>query len=130
MTELIETVSLPVSYRIPAADADYDPRYVKTLEVLYNVIEVHDEITDRQANGRPMPDGVDQEYVDELEAAFRAGRRVLDHDRRDEIARDMSKCEPDLLRELRATVAYVAPHFNIKLDVPAPDDSEGDESPA
>lgn len=135
MNDLIESTSLSYRYRVqpdePGAGQEYDPCYLKTLEVLYNITEIHDEIEERQANGRPIPNGIDQEYIDELEAAFQAGMQVLDHDRRDEIARDMSKCEPNLLRELRATVAYVAPHFGIDLDIPAPDQDVGaDESAA
>jgi hypothetical protein len=121
MNDFIETDSLPVSYRIPAEDTDLDPRYVKTLEVTYNVIEMLTELRNANASGQPVPDSIDQDYVDELEAAFHAGERVLYHDRREEIATDMSACDPDLLRELRATMVYVAPHFNVDLELPAPD---------
>jgi len=125
MNDLIESASLSYRYRFERdeieSEPEYDPCYLKTLEVIYNITEIFDELEDRQATGRPIPAGIDQEYVDELEAAFQVGQRILDHDRREEIARDMSKCEPDLLRELRATIAYVAPHFSIDLDVPAPD---------
>ena len=125
MNNFIETDSLPVSYRSSDPDPDLDPCYVKTLEVTYNVSAMLSELKNANANGQPIPAAIDQDYVDELEAAFHAGERVLYHDRRGEIATDMSACEPDLLQELRATVAYVAPHFDIDLELPAPDsDSE------
>jgi len=121
MNDFIETNSLPISYRSPDPDPDLDPCYVKTLEVTYNVSTMLSELKNANASGHPIPTAIDQDYVDELEDAFHAGERVLYHDRREEIATDMAACEPDLLRELRATIGYIAPHFDIDLELPAPD---------
>jgi len=123
MNETIEAASVdpPVSI---SPKGDVDPCFAATAQVVYCASLTLEALIEQKERGGDLPEVATQDYVDELTEAFQVGKRIVTHDRRDEIMYDMSKCDGDLLRELRATVAYVAPHFGVEMSVPIP---EGDD---
>lgn len=101
-------------------DPSLDPAYVACLEVIGGVAAVLQAV--KKGHESPLPDTAfaTQDYVDELEDAFRVGQDLLTHPEKETISQDMSQLDAEMLRELRATVGYVAPHLDVELSLPAP----------
>jgi hypothetical protein len=124
MTDLIERTRLPLEPAdVPNEDA-YDARFLAVYRVVWACYLALETARTQFADPeRPTP-SLTQAYVDELHAAYETGMQLLDHDDAATFARDLSACDDELLRELRATVAYVAPHFDLEVDLPNPDENE------
>ncbi|MDS0284757.1 hypothetical protein [Haloarcula onubensis] len=107
------------------AEGSADPAYIDCLRVLRGVITLLEAV--QKGHESELPDGefATQEYIDELQEAFRVGQELLGRPDLDTVRQDMSQLDEDLLRELRATLGYVAPHVDVDLSLPAP--SEGGE---
>ncbi|AKU09904.1 hypothetical protein [Haloferax gibbonsii] len=118
MTRLIEKRLLNI--QTDDTDHDLDPTYVDIAHVVWGVSKVLDNIRSAVENGIELRSQITQEYVDELEAAFWCGKKVINHEDAEDIKQDVSLLEDDILIELRGTIGYVAPHFGIALQLPDP----------
>jgi len=137
-SEIIERLELDWhtgSELSPAERVEYDGTYLqvaKTVWVASQLIEAieHPDSAPPEANqlvgalrqelarNEDLPNDVDQDYGDELVAAFKAGNRMLNRDDREQLEQNFSTIDNDTIQELRATVGYVAPHFGIEIDFP------------
>lgn len=124
-SELIEKTRLSTTLDSDAEDG-VDERWVRTLQTVYAITEVYQQMRTAQQNGVPLGGFLDQEYADELAGAFYVGQELLERDDRDQIREDMSQLDAETLAEVRGSIGYVAPHLGIDLDLPAPS-TESDE---
>lgn len=99
---------------------DLDPRYVDCIRVFKAAYKIHQTLQVVDDSPMPAQTVATQEYVDEIEAAVRAGRDLVEHPENDRARTDMSALDDATLRELRATLGYVAPHVGVELSLPAP----------
>lgn len=125
MTRLIEQQLTEV--RAPNSGDGLDPAYVDTSLVVWGASSVLQNIREALENDIELRPLVTQEYIDELEAAFRCGEKVIYHDDVEAIKRDMSLLDDELLVELRGTVGYIAPHFGVDLQLPIPSEEVTDD---
>lgn len=119
MNTAIEQGELDVPLTIDPDD-DVDQCFAEAAYVTLCVTETLSALQVRAKSDTPLPDVVTREYATELVEAFHAGRRLVEHDRREELMHDMTECDPEFLVELRATIGYVAPHYGVHIDFPAP----------
>lgn len=68
----------------------------------------------------------DAENIDEvtecLERAVLSARKIVERAKEDsDIRKDLSKLNPELLREARGELVYIAHHLGIEVSLPAPD---------
>jgi len=92
-----------------------DPRWIDLMRVT-----LYCEITLESIEKRSNEDGTKfkAQYVQALQDAHEQGRSLLDRDDASQLREDMDAIDPDSLREVRATLAYVAPHFGVDLSLP------------
>lgn len=63
-----------------------------------------------------------QRYIDALEEAFRCGRDdVLARDDLELVKANVEVLDAEALAEVRGTIGYVAPHFGVDVELPAPE---------
>ena len=106
---------------------EYDPRFVNICRATKATLEMYEQIEAAFESGRldpaDPPDPITQEYVDELAAAIRCFSDLVDREDYEAVKRDVSMLDDETLAEVRATTGYVAPHFGVDLELPAPDGS-------
>lgn len=101
--------------------ADVDEAYLQVVQAIAGVTEVLTALKAADNSEIPLTYVATQDYIDELESAFRVGQRFLARDDLDDVREDMSRLDAETLTELRATVGYVAPHVGVEVSLPAPD---------
>lgn len=119
-TEQVEAGPVASIDSTAPVESDLDPAYVACLEVIGGVATILQAVKKGHESAVPDAAFATQDYVDELEDAFRVGQDLLTHPEKETISQDMSQLDAEMLRELRATVGYVAPHLDVELSLPAP----------
>lgn len=106
---------LPITYDVPD-DVDVDEEAVKILAVYWGVTLTLHMIHEALAENNP-PENLTQDHIDTLEAAFRTGQRLLDHDAYEAfLAEGPSALPEDLVDEIEETLAPVASAYGIELE--------------
>ena len=133
----IEDVDLPVTVGEVDAPPGTDPAFKQVGIVTYTVSHLLEAIVfpdQADAEGKEIRDSLEEltstaefaedreEYLRTLNEAFQCGKALLDRDDLDAVREDIGRLDPETLREVRGTIAYVAPHFNIEVDLPAPEE--------
>jgi hypothetical protein len=121
MRQTIEQSQISAEAEFKRDVSDYDETFVQSVKVMLVADETLLELKELIAADRP-PDWVTQEYINELEAAHHCGEKLLEN--MDEVKYDMSKANDELLRELRGTIAYIAPHFGIHVPLPGQENTQ------
>jgi hypothetical protein len=121
----MELPELEVDVEVTGPDVeDPDPRFVDLYRVVVLARATLEEIHGRLQDGSAF----EYDYVAELLVAHQTGARLIQRDDAARFAADFSRLDAETLAELRSTVGYVAPHLGVDLDLPAPDDSDSDET--
>lgn len=138
---IIETVTLPVEEYLDPPEAAgppgvFDPAFEAIATVTYATshllqalarsenaepvaFELREKLEDRVSTSVWRDDR--QSYVDALEEVFQCGQALLEHDDLDLVKANVGALDAETLAEVRGTIGYVAPHFGVDVEFPAPE---------
>lgn len=107
----------PLKIGVPDVD-DVHPEAVDILRVFYGVTVTLEMLKQSLREGNP-PEDFSQETVDTLEAAFRTGEQLLDHDAYEAFREEgLAALPEDLVADIRETMAPVASVYGVELELP------------